>query len=133
MSDKDYTSLEDLDIQHFKLNDGCEIIAYINSIEKHIILVERPMLLNQIHNNGMETYFFTKYMPFAEVDTLIKINSSNIVATSPLSDDIKERYIRATIYNKPVDDIGNEMSPLDNTSLPNEDLLSMKSSSKCVH
>ena len=51
--------LTNMDIQQFRLSDGSEIIGYINSIEGAMILMERPMLIGRLQNQGeMETYFF---------------------------------------------------------------------------
>ena len=134
MTKQEKNSLEDLNIQHLKLSDGSEIIAYINSTEKNMILVERPMLINSVHNiNGQETFFFTKYMPFTEANVIVKINSSNVIATSPLDDLIKERYIRAAIHNNVNIDDDEMESVLDNTNLPEEDLLVLEPQSKCIH
>ena len=92
--------LDDMNIQHIKLSDGGEIIAYINTTEGASIIVERPMNLNLVTTtNGYDTYFFTKYFPFAK-DNLVKLNSRNVISASEVTTEIKEKYVRATIRNE---------------------------------
>ena len=89
--------LDDMDIQHIRLSDGNEIIAYINSIDGAMIVMERPMILNlAMQANGNDTYFFTKFMPFAK-SSLVKLNSRNVVSATEVRNDIKERYIHAAL------------------------------------
>lgn len=87
--------LENLDVQHIKLSDGNEIIAYINSFDSGFLVVERPMNINLVTAaNGFDTYFFTKYFPFSK-HNVIRIHSRNIISASEVSNEIKERYIKA--------------------------------------
>lgn len=86
--------LDDIKIMHFRLSDGYEVIAHVTSSSDANFITERPMLINSIHNDGYDTYFFTKFMPFSE-NNLVKINTRNIIAICDVSDDIKEKYIRA--------------------------------------
>ena len=88
--------LEDIDIQHLKLADGSEIIGYINSIDGNMVLLERPMLLGKIVREDFETFFFSKFMPFAE-NNIVKVNLRNIIATCQVTNDVKERYIHAAV------------------------------------
>ena len=131
MTDK---SLEDLDIQHVKLTDGTEIIGYINSIDKNIIVMERPMLINSFRNtNGYDTYFFTKYMPFTEIN-LVKINSTNIIATSTIRDEIKEKYIRAAISdNSKEEEEYEEYMEEEELDELEDTFLAMMPTSRCIH
>ena len=97
--------LTNMDIQQFRLSDGSEIIGYINSIEGAMILMERPMLIGRLQNQGeMETYFFQRFMPFAG-DAIVRVSLRNIIATCKLSDDLKERYVIAAIQNQEDDEL----------------------------
>ena len=121
--------LDTMDIQHIRLTDGQEIIAYINSVDGAMIITERPMLINSIQNNGYDTYFFIKYMPFAEIN-IVKINSKNVIAASTVRNDIKERYIQAAIKQ----DIDHEEEDLEPDLTDDEmDLNFMDSPSKKYH
>lgn len=123
-------SLEDMDIQHVKLSDGSEIVTYINSTEGASIIVERPMNLNLITTaNGYDTYFFTKYFPFAK-HNLVKLNSRNVISASEVTDEIKEKYIRAALKSDNSSSIDNHMEDLDEEDM---DLNFMESPSKKLH
>ena len=115
-------SLAQMDIQHFILSDGAEVIGYINSMEGAMVLVERPMLLGKVKNGEFDTFFFTRYMPFSE-GNIIKINSRNIISTCQVRTDIKERYILSAL--RP--DNYHEEEPID------DDLVDMESPSKVFH
>jgi hypothetical protein len=123
-------SLEDMDIRHVKLSDGSDIIAYINSVEGSSIVVERPMNLNLVTTaNGFDTYFFTKYFPFAK-DNLVKLNSRNIISASEVTSEIKEKYLQSAIRTDSDTDIDNSMNDLDEEDM---NLNFMESPSKKYH
>jgi hypothetical protein len=123
-------SLEDMDIQHVKLSDGSEIVTYINSTEGASIIVERPMNLNLVTAaNGYDTYYFTKYFPFAK-NNLVKLNSRNVISASEVTSEIKEKYIRAALRSDNTSDIDNGMEDLDDEDM---DLNFMESPSKKLH
>jgi hypothetical protein len=123
-------SLEDMDIRHVKLSDGSDIIAYINSVEGSSIVVERPMNLNLVTTaNGFDTYFFTKYFPFAK-DNLVKLNSRNIISASEVTSEIKEKYLQSAIRTDSDSDIDNSMNDLDEEDM---NLNFMESPSKKYH
>ena len=122
--------LDTMDIQHVKLSDGSEIVTYINSTEGASIIVERPMNLNLVTTtNGYDTYFFTKYFPFAK-HNLVKLNSRNVISASEVTDEIKEKYIRAALKSDNTSDIDNGM---EDTSDEDMDLNFMESPSKKLH
>ena len=124
--------LDDMNIQHIKLSDGGEIIAYINTTEGASIIVERPMNLNLVTTaNGYDTYFFTKYFPFAK-DNLVKLNSRNVISASEVTTEIKERYVRATIRNE-IESNEDLNTNLDDDSNEDMNLNFMESPSKKLH
>ena len=131
MTEKEDT-LEDLDIQQFKLVDGTDIVAYINSTDGVMILLERPMSVNCVHQqNGYETYFFTKYMPFSD-NNIVKLNSRNVISVSPLRSEIKEKYIRAALNSSLENDEMDEPE-LDDLIDTDMEFELMPSISKCIH
>ena len=123
-------SLDDMDVQHIKFADGSEIVAYINKIQGAYIIVERPMNLNLVSTtNGYDTYFFTKYFPFAK-HNLVKLNSRNVISASEVTDEIKEKYIRAALKPDNISDIDNGMEDASDEDM---DLNFMESPSKKLH
>lgn len=122
--------LDTMDIQHVKLSDGSEIVTYINSTEGASIILERPMNLNLVTTaNGYDTYFFTKYFPFAK-HNLVKLNSRNVISASEVTDEIKEKYIRAALKSDNTSDIDNGMEDASDEDM---DLNFMESPSKKLH
>jgi len=123
-------SLEEMDVQHIKFADGSEIVAYINKTQGAYIIVERPMNLNLVTAaNGYDTYYFTKYFPFAK-NNLVKLNSRNVISASEVTSEIKEKYIRAALRSDNTSDIDNGMEDLNDEDM---DLNFMESPSKKLH
>jgi hypothetical protein len=123
--------LDTMNIQHIKLSDGSEIVAYINSTEGNFIVAERPMLINSVKTtNGFDTYYFTNYMPFAKVN-LIKLNSRNVISASEVNTDIKDKYVRAALQSNSEDKFDNNTTEEMNEE--DMDLNFMESPSKKLH
>lgn len=92
--------MKDIDIKHIKLSNGEEIVSFINSIKGDDVILEFPLMLNSVYNNNSTyTYYFTRFMNLTN-DNIIHLNTRNIIAYSTVSDEIKERYIRASLNYK---------------------------------
>lgn len=92
--------MKDIDIKHIKLSNGEEIVSFINSIRGDDIVLEFPLMLNSVYNNNSTyTYYFTRFMNLTN-DNIIHLNTRNIIAYSTVSDEIKEKYIRASLNYK---------------------------------
>ena len=125
-------SLKDVNIQHFRLADGIEIVAYVNSTEDGYLLVERPMEIVLANTtNGMSTYFFSKFMPLAESEDFVRVNKRSIIALSSVSDDLKERYIRSAIKDDLPEVPNDELH--DDEDSDKSKLVFSRSPSKCYH
>ena len=124
-------SLEEMDVQHIKFADGSEIVAYINKTQGAYIIVERPMNLNLVTAaNGYDTYYFTKYFPFAK-NNLVKLNSRNVISASEVNTDIKDKYVRAALQSNSEDKFDNNTTEEMNEE--DMDLNFMESPSKKLH
>ena len=131
MTEKD--PLDDMDIQHIKLSDGSEIIAYINGTEGAMIIMERPMNLNlAMTTGGNDTYYFTKYMQFAKRN-IIKLNSRNVISASEVRNDIKEKYIQAALKSDSHDELQKNDYEMEQASDDDMDLNYMEPISKKLH
>jgi hypothetical protein len=125
--------LDTLDIRHIKLSDGSEVVGYINGKAGGSLLVERPMLINLVQTtNGYDTYFFTKYMPFAK-ENIQRINFQNIICGSEVRNEIKERYIQAAIKSEITEEEEKLNSEMDLASDEDMDLNFMEPASKKIH
>ena len=83
---------DDVNIRHFKLVSGEEVISYVGTETSGdtLIHLERPL---QIHRMGMGSFFFSKWHPFSKKDECV-VNPNQIVSHSECADVVKERYIK---------------------------------------
>ena len=103
-----------LNIVHFKLVSGDEIIALINRNkreEPHIIIEEPLQLIHIPSTDNSYTLSFQEWLPTSET-RLVTMNKGNIVAYSNCNLDTKEHYL-STIINlaSPPDAITDEYEP----------------------
>lgn len=94
----DYEEPLSTPIRNLKLVNGDQIVAYINSESSaDTIILEHPCQLNLYkEKDSTLTYYFTKYMPLSKYG-IIRLNSSNIVAYTDISEEVEEKYIRAAL------------------------------------
>ena len=88
--------LDDVNIRHFKLASGEELIAYVRGEEEHMIVLESPMELHIQTRDQSQAFMFTKWMPLAKTD-MCTLNPMHIVSHVECDNDIKERYVRMCI------------------------------------
>lgn len=92
--------LDNIDIRHFKLTNGDEVIGLIRGHDEVQVFIEFPLLLNIISlSPEKEQYYYTEWMPMAG-DQLIKVYFGSIVAQSKCTDQFKEQYIRTALRLK---------------------------------
>ena len=92
------TALDEVNIRHFKLVSGDEILALVNTIEDNYCLVEQPLSLNVMHiSEGKESYYFSEYMPLVKRDGPIILHMNSIVAHCEADDEFKEQYVRTCL------------------------------------
>lgn len=92
--------LDNIDIRHFKLTNGDEVIGLIRGHDEVQVFIEFPLLLNIISlSPEKEQYYYTEWMPMAG-DQLIKLYFGSIVAQSKCTDQFKEQYIRTALRLK---------------------------------
>jgi len=85
--------LEDVNIRHFKLASGEELVSYVQGEEKSMIILESPMELHSVMKDETQAFIFTKWQPLAKSE-VCALNPMHIVSHVECDDDIKERYIR---------------------------------------
>lgn len=84
------TEYKDLNIRHFKLLNGEQIIALVSSKNEDNILVERPV---SIQENVMGGWRFSHWFPFSD-SKMFKINKSNIMNHTEIENSLKGDYVR---------------------------------------
>ena len=106
----------DLKIHHIKLASGDEILGLVSSVEKGMMYVEYPVLVDILE----DAYMMADYMPTAK-NNLVTFYTSHVVAMSDVLDSIKEQYIKycigviqeSTIEDEDVDDMYDIQMPAD--------------------
>ena len=83
-------TIEKLDIRHFKLTNGEEIIGLVNNATENAFIIERPAV---VHVSNLGVYMFSSWFPFSE-QNLFKIPKSSIVMQSGIIEESKHSYIR---------------------------------------
>lgn len=93
-------TLDNIDIRHFKLTNGDEIVGLVRGHDEIQVFIEFPLLLNIISlSPEKEQYYYTEWMPMAG-DQLIKVYFGSIVAQSKCTEQFKEQYIRTALRLK---------------------------------
>ena len=90
-------SLDDINIQLFKLSSGEEIISLVYEEPGGMLIgLENPLLLHMKINetNFTHQYAFSDWSPMAKDRGKINLNPTHVICQAEADDDIKERYIR---------------------------------------
>mgnify|MGYP001339642852 CR=1 FL=1 len=91
--------MEGLNIRHFKLSNGEEIIGLVAVKNVDNYIVERPVRLHPSMLGGMQ---FTAWFPFSDAKQF-KIRMSDIIQHVPVAETIKETYVQFALkMDKPV-------------------------------
>ena len=100
MTIMDEETLNDINIQHFKLINGEEFIGLVRGTEENRILVEFPLMLNVMSlGRGRESFYFTEWMPMAR-EEVQAVYPNTIISHSEVTDQFKEHYIRTALRFK---------------------------------
>ena len=91
--------LDDVNIRHFKLSSGEELISLVKGDENTMIILESPMELHTMMKEQTQGFVFTKWQPLSKTD-IVALNPMHIVSHVECDNDIKERYIRMCLEQK---------------------------------
>ena len=88
-------SLDDINIQLFKLSSGDEIISLVYEEPGGVLIgLESPLLLHVRVTPESHQYAFSDWAPMAKSRGKVNLNPSHVISQSEADDEIKERYIR---------------------------------------
>jgi len=91
--------MEGLNIRHFKLMDGEEIIGLLAVKNDDNFIIERPVRLNPGLMGGIQ---FTAWFPFSEAKQF-KVLKSSIIQHVPIAESIKDTYVNFALkMDKPI-------------------------------
>ena len=94
--------MEGMNIRHFKLMNGEEIIGLVAVKNKDSYIVERPVRLNPSMLGGIQ---FSAWFPFSDAKQF-KLRMSDIIQHVPVAESIKETYVQFALkMDKPVEAI----------------------------
>ena len=91
--------LDDVNIRHFKLSSGEELISLVKGDKNTMIILESPMELHTMMKEQTQGFVFTKWQPLSKTD-IVALNPMHIVSHVECDNDIKERYIRMCLEQK---------------------------------
>lgn len=115
--------MKNLDVRHFKLINGENILATVADEMNDTTVIENPVLINS-HGNGVVR--FTYWMPYTEENYFVLPNSS-IMIQATISDAYKDEYaklyeeIELTSHTETNDDLSTDLSSLEPSDI--EDLV----------
>ena len=86
-------SIQSLNIRHFKLVNGDEIVALVSVKNDNSWVLERPLVVS---SNILGSYQFSPWFPFSEAK-VFKILKNHIIQHVPISDKAKESYVKLAL------------------------------------
>jgi len=103
--------LDDINIRHFKLASGEDLIAIIlteeevgaENFHKDLIMVQSPMEIKMIRSDTAVSFVFYDWQPLAKTDVCF-INPTHVISHVECSNDVKEQYINACVNTPPQQD-----------------------------
>lgn len=91
--------MEGLNIRHFKLMNGEEIIGLLAIKNDDNYIIERPVRINPSLLGGIQ---FSAWFPFSE-DKQFKVLKSSIIQHVPIAESIKDTYVDFALkMDKPI-------------------------------
>lgn len=97
--------LSDVDIRHFKLSSGDEIISIVSKEEENVVIVSQPMQMHSVVNQQSQAYYFTDWQPMAKVNACA-ISKLHIISFVECADNVKEKYIQMCLDMEPNNNMG---------------------------
>ena len=82
--------MQELNIRHFKLMNGDDIIGLVAVKNDDNYIIERPVSINA---NLLGGFQFSPWFPFSD-SKQFKIMKSNIIQHVPIAEDVKENYVQ---------------------------------------
>ena len=97
MAEDKKTEFTDLDIKHFKLVSGDEVVGLIAGVKQKmgVLYLERPVKINL---SGAEL-FMSDYMPTAK-NNIVAFSMHHVVAQSDVIDSMKKSYIEFCLHEQ---------------------------------
>lgn len=104
--------LSDIDIRHFKLSSGDEVISLVAKEEDNVVVLSQPMQVHSTINNNSQAYYFTDWQPLSKLNACA-VSKLHIVTFVECSDNVKEKYIRMCLDTESTTDMGSFLDTSD--------------------
>jgi|TARA_R100000081_G_C4757547_1_gene137968 hypothetical protein len=85
-----------LDIRHFKMINGDEVLALVNQNNDTNMLVERPVVVNA---NMLGGYTLAPWFPFSKA-SLFRIMKNRIIASVKIDEKVQQNYINFVLQKE---------------------------------
>ena len=86
-------SIKALNVRHFKLVNGDEIVALVSVKNDDNWILERPLTVS---SNILGSYQFSPWFPFSNAK-MFKIMKNHVVQHVPITDNAKESYVKLAL------------------------------------
>ena len=88
--------MEDLNIRHFKLTSGEELIGLVQHSDENAFVLERPV---QIKMNSLGMYMYSPWFPFSD-KKIYKLFKRHVINHVEIEEESKKHYINYNIGEK---------------------------------
>jgi len=117
------TELNDINIRHFKLSTGEELISIVLDQQElldsedrspELMVLQRPMKIQTVEKDDMLSFLFYEWQPLSKGDTCY-INPMHIVSHVECDNQVKGQYINVCVNgdsplpSEPSDDLESEL------------------------
>lgn len=88
--------MEDLNIRHFKLTSGEELIGLVQHSDENAFVLERPV---QIKMNSLGMYMYSPWFPFSD-KKIYKLFKRHVINHVEIEEESKKHYINYNVGEK---------------------------------
>ena len=106
--------LSDVDIRHFKLSSGDEVISMVTREEDNVIVLTQPMQMHSVINQQSQAYYFTDWQPMAKINACA-VSKLHIISFVECADNVKEKYIQMCLDTEPNANMGQYLNTDEDT------------------
>lgn len=85
-----------LDIRHFKMINGDEVLALVNQNNDSNMLLERPV---KVHHNMLGGFTLAPWFPFSKA-SIFRIMKNRIIASVKIDEKIQQNYINFVLQKQ---------------------------------
>jgi len=96
--------LSNVDIRHFKLSSGDDVISMVSDDQNDVVVLSQPLQVHSVINNDTQAYYFTDWQPLSKIN-ICAVSKLHIISFVECANDVKEKYIRMCLETNDTSDI----------------------------